>query len=247
MRRSSARFLTVGLVVLLLIGAAAFALSGRDHRVDVSPRANKPSLMLLTTLPLIFSEEFSLEGGGSKALTALETRYKVVPISTTDAAALQHGRMLLLAHPLAQPAESLVDLDRWVRDGGRVLLLADPRLDWPSNRPLGDKLRPPPSFADTGLLAHWGLKLQMPDDPGPVVLGGGHSPIIYPSPGRLASTNPDCELSRADIVAECVIGRGKIAVVADADFLNPDVAETNQGSAENQMGELLELLSELER
>ena len=57
-----------------------------------------------------------------------------------------------MAHPLAQPAEALVDLDRWVRDGGRVLLLADPQLEWPSERPLGDKLRPPPAFADTGLL-----------------------------------------------------------------------------------------------
>ena len=74
--------------------------------------------------------------------------------------------MLLMAHPLAQPAEALVDLDRWVRDGGRLLLLADPKLDWPSKRALGDTLRPPPAFADTGLLAHWGLRLDAPADGG---------------------------------------------------------------------------------
>ena len=45
---------------------------------------------------------------------------------------------MLLAHPMAQTADALVDLDRWVRGGGRVLLLADPRLEWPSERPLGD-------------------------------------------------------------------------------------------------------------
>jgi hypothetical protein len=167
MRRFPARVVLIG-VALLFAAVAAVALSGRD-RADVSPRpeGQRPPLMLLTTLPLVFPEEFSLQSGGSKALTALETRYRVVPIGTTDSATLRQGRLLLLAHPLAQPAEALVDLDRWVRDGGRVLLLADPRLEWPSKLPLGDKLRPPPAFADTGLLAHWGLQLGASGDPGP--------------------------------------------------------------------------------
>ena len=79
-----------------------------------------------------------------------------------------------MAQPRAQPAEDLVALDNWVRGGGRVLLLADPMLEWPSERPLGDPFRPPPTFADTGLLAHWGLKLDAPDEPGRRVgeLGG---------------------------------------------------------------------------
>ena len=62
----------------------------------------------------------------------------------------------------------LVELDQWVRGGGRLLLLADPMLEWPSERPLGDRLRPPPAFADTGLLAHWGLRLERPDSAEPV-------------------------------------------------------------------------------
>ena len=80
----------------------------------------------------------------------------MVPISVTDGAELAKGRLLLMAHPLAQTAENLVALDAWVRRGGRVLLLADPMLEWPSKRPLGDPLRPPPMFADTGLLAPLG-------------------------------------------------------------------------------------------
>ena len=102
----------------------------------------------------------------------------MVPIGTTDAASLKQGRLLLLAHPLAQPAEALVDLDRWVREGGGVLLLADPKLEWPSKRPLGDKLRPPPAFADTGLLEHWGLRLDAPDEAGPRQLQLGGRPIL---------------------------------------------------------------------
>jgi hypothetical protein len=169
MRRLPARVAILVAAMFLTVGVAAWALAVRENGPDISPRpeAERPALMLLTTLPLVFPEEFSLQGGGSKALTALETRYRVVPIATTDAKSLGQGRMLMLAHPLAQPAETLVDLDRWVRDGGRVLLLADPRLEWPSSRPLGDKLRPPPSFADTGLLAHWGLKLEPPAEAGP--------------------------------------------------------------------------------
>ena len=72
-----------------------------------------------------------------------------------------------MAQPQAQPAEALVELDAWVRRGGRVLLLADPALEWPSERPLGDLLRPPAAFADTGLLGHWGLTLTPPEARGP--------------------------------------------------------------------------------
>ena len=156
-------------------GGCARAGRGVQPRTP-APRApaERPTLLLLTSLPLVFGEQFSLEGGGSPALTALETRYRVVPISVTDAAELAKGRLLLMAHPLAQPAEDLVALDAWVRRGGRVLLLADPMLEWPSKRPLGDPLRPPPMFMDTGLLAHWGLRLDAPDERGPAAgkLGG---------------------------------------------------------------------------
>ena len=81
--------------------------------------------------------------------------------------------MLLAAQPRALPAEELVALDAWVRRGGRLLLLADPMLEWPSERPLGDRLRPPALFADTGLLQHWGLRLDAPDERGPRQSGAG--------------------------------------------------------------------------
>ena len=235
--------LILGLSALAIVGAGAFAIAGSHREESVQPRADRPELMLVTTLPILFPEEFTIQSGGSKALAALETRYTVVPIATTDAQSLSHARLLLMAHPLAQPAENLVDLDQWVRGGGRVLLLADPRLEWPSKLPLGDKLRPPPSFADTGLLAHWGLRLEAPDDLRPTILGGGQYPVVYPSAGRLVSTNPACDLSRATVIAECMIGKGKATVVADADFLNvEELGELKQ----NNLDELLELLAALE-
>ena len=123
-------------------------------------------LLLLTSLPLLFGEGFAVKDAGSPALKALETRYRVVPISVTDPAELAKGRLLLMAQPLAQPAEDLVALDQWVRGGGRMLLLADPALEWPSERALGDPLRPLPMFMDTGLLGHWGLRLDAPEQRG---------------------------------------------------------------------------------
>src|ERR1700754_2268880 len=109
------------------IAAAALAfvqISGRP----IGPRSEggKSTLLLLTSLPLLFGEDFSLEGGGSAALKRLQSLYRVVPISVTDRPELAKGRLLLMAQPQAQTAENLVTLDRWVRSGGRVLLLADP-------------------------------------------------------------------------------------------------------------------------
>jgi hypothetical protein len=237
------RILLVGLVGLLICGAAAFALMPRERASEPALRvtADKPALMILTTLPLVFPEEFTLQGAGSKALTALETRYRVVPIGATDAASLKQGRLLLLAHPLAQTADALVELDRWVRDGGRVLLLADPRLEWPSERPLGDKLRPPPAFADTGLLKHWGLTLDTPAESGPQERTLAGQQILTASSGRLAGT---CEIEAGGFAARCGIGKGQAVIVADADFLN---VEDLDGPTESNLDALLVELAALER
>src|ERR1044072_4988625 len=133
MRRKGTRLILGGFAALGLAGAAAFAIAHSDGGETLKPRAalERPALMLVTTLPIVFPEEFTLDAKGSKALAALETRYRVVPIGTTGARPLGQGKLLLLAHPLAQPAEDLVALDEWVRRGGRVLVLADPLLEWP--------------------------------------------------------------------------------------------------------------------
>ncbi len=186
------------------------ALAIRDEEPSIAARApeKRPTLALLTSLPLVFGEGFGLDGGGSAALTRLEQRYKVVPIGVADTQSLKGRHLLLMAHPRAQPAEALVELDRWVRDGGHVLLLADPMLSWESERPFGDPLRPPPAFADTGLLGHWAVELSE----------GEAGPVDSPSPGKLASQR--CEIADGGFVARCAIGRGRATIIADADFLN---------------------------
>src|SRR5439155_23802820 len=104
--------------------------------------------------------------------------------------------------------------DNWVHRGGRVLLLADPMLEWPSKRPLGDPLRPPPTFMDTGLLSHWGLRLDAPDKRGPALRHLGGFEILAVSPGRLAG---GCAISADELVSQGRMGKGQATIVADPD------------------------------
>jgi hypothetical protein len=216
-RRAGFRARAAAILAAGLIAVAGLAYVAEREQAPPPAAAAKPRLMLLTTLPLVFGERFGLEGGGSPALKALETRYTVNPVGVADSATLKQGQLLLMAHPLAQPAEALVDLDNWVRGGGRLLLLADPLLEWPSERPLGDTLRPPPAFADTGLLRHWGLRLDAPEQRGPGSRRLGGHEVLTNSPGALAG---GCPVSPDGLVARCRIGKGHATVVADADFLN---------------------------
>jgi hypothetical protein len=240
-RRAGFRARAAALLGAGLIAAAGLAYVVEREQAPPPAAAAKPKLMLLTTLPLVFGEQFGLEGGGSPALKALETRYTVNPVGVADSATLKQGQLLLMAHPLAQPAEALVDLDRWVRSGGRLLLLADPLLEWPSERPLGDTLRPPPAFADTGLLRHWGLRLDAPDERGPGSRRLGGYEVLTNSPGALAGR---CPVSPDRLVARCRIGKGEATIVADADFLN--VADLD-GPTDKNLAALLAELSALGR
>jgi hypothetical protein len=143
-----------------------------------------------------------------------------------------------MAHPPSQTAENLVELDQWVRGGGRVLLLADPMLEWPSKRPLGDPLRPSPMFTDTGLLQHWGLRLDAPEQRGPAQRNLGSYAVLTVSPGTLSG---DCEISADRLVAHCRVGKGRATIVADADLL--DTADLGSGASHNLDGVLGELAS----
>ena len=237
-RRGALLFLIAAIVVA--IAALVVSSAGRPKPLGPRAPAARPQLLLLSSLPLVFGEDFSLEQNGSPALKALETRYRVVPISVADPSELGKGKLLLMAQPRAQPPEDLVALDDWVRAGGRVLLLADPMLEWPSERPLGDPLRPAPMFADTGLLAHWGLRLDSPERRGPSTTMLGRFTVLAISPGQLFGR---CAISKDRIVADCRIGKGSAIVVADADFLGSD--GLGDSAADNLDG-LLEELDRLE-
>lgn len=240
MRSALGRVLVGGAIAIAAIAILVAPRGNQTRPLPPRPQGERPELLLLTSLPLVFGEDFSLRQNGSPALSALESRYRVEPISITDPSDLSKGSLLLMAHPIAQPAEDLVALDRWVRGGGRVLLLADPLLEWPSKRPLGDPLRPPPMFMDTGLLAHWGLRLDAPDEEGPRARRLGHYDVTTVSPGELSG---NCGISSDRLVAKCRIGKGRVTVVADADLLETDRLGPR---ASHNLDGVLEELADLE-
>jgi hypothetical protein len=235
-RRRALLFLLLAVIAAAALGLAAIR---RAAPLPARPSERRPPLLLLTSLPLVFGEDFSLHGG-STALKKLQTRYRVIPISAAAPSDLSKGRLLLMAQPPAQTAENLVTLDDWVRRGGRVLLLADPLLEWPSQRPLGDPLRPPPMFTDTGLLAHWGLTLDAPVQPAAASRRVGSFEVQTFSPGTLRGK---CAVGSDGFVARCPIGRGTATIVADADLLNVDQLGPK---AHHNLDALLEELATLE-
>jgi hypothetical protein len=229
------------------IAAAVAALLLLSCSEATTPKASgspKPELFLLTALPLVWSEDFGLDQPGSSALQRLEQDYRVTPIDLPSD--LPGAALLLAAQPRALPAEELVALDKWVRAGGRVLLLADPMLEWPSELPLGDKRRPPMAFADTGLLQRWGLRLDAPDQRGPIQSTIAGALVLTASPGTLERVAGDCELADAGLVSRCRVGEGQVIVIADADFLNLE-KDGVDGPTEGNLPALVSQLASLKR
>lgn len=245
MPRRAPRTLAILALLLVALGAAVLLLAKPPPALEPRPSAERPELKLLTPLPIVFAGGLALDAPPSPVLEALEGRYRVEPMSVTDAATLNDRKLLLMAQPRAQPAEMLVDLDSWVRGGGRVLLLADPALIWPSERALGDNLRPPLSFADTGLLKHWGLRLDAPDALGTQTRIIEGREIRTNSPGTLVATGGRCIVSGDGTIARCRVGDGLATVIADADFLNVDNIEG--ADRDSNLDLLLDELARLER
>lgn len=204
--------MTAGLAALLLLAACREAIPAKP------PDGPKPELFLLTPLPIVWSESFGLDQHGSPVLAALERDYRVTSVDLPGQ--VPEGSLLLAAQPRALPAEELVALDAWVRRGGRLLLLADPVLEWPSGLPVGDPRRAPVAFADTGLLKHWGLWLDAPEDRGPRQLSLSGQSVLVASPGILKRSGGSCEVDASGLSARCRLGKGRAAIIADADFLN---------------------------
>lgn len=228
------RQLAIGIAVLLL-------LSCRESSPARAPDETRPELFLLTPLPILWKESFSLDQPGSPALDALERHYRVTPVDLPSQ--VPDGGLLLAAQPRALPAEELVALDIWLRRGGRLLLLADPMLEWPSERPLGDPRRAPVAFPDTGLLRHWGLQLEAPNEGGPAWRRAGDLELDTVSPGTFVKVSGNCSVTPDGVAATCSLGRGTAVLIADADLLNADAVKQARHSVTNNLYALLVMLA----
>ena len=192
-----------------------------SSRPEPATPAIRPSLLLLSGLPLIWGEEGALGGKPAAFYTALDHFYRVQPIDAATPAALGTASLLLLAQPRPPGPAALVAIDGWIREGGRALILTDPALRWPSDLALGDPRRAPIEDGLGPLLLHWGLELEPPR--------GGKTLIVrdvdgrrlrMAAPGRFIARGGSCTVMNGGLMADCPIGRGRALMFADADLLH---------------------------
>ena len=191
----------------------------------------KPRLGLMTTLPLVWSEggveaDLAKDAVPHPVFTRLSVHYDITPIDDLEAWASRPKHMLLLAQPRAFAPNELVWIDNWVRQGGLVLILADPALQWGSLYPLGDKRRPLFTSMLSPLLNYWGVELVLPlEDEGPASMRKiGVFNIRTVTPGewlpKQSAAKNRCAIMAKGLLADCRIGKGRAILVADADFLD---------------------------
>ncbi len=180
---------------------------------------------LFTALPLMWGEGdpgdvLSGEARRSPLLDGLDVR----AIDAIGPGALGKD-VLIVAQPRALAPGELVDLDAWVRGGGRTLIFDDPLLLWPSRYALGDARRAPPVGLLDPLLAHWGVT-GTPADPAAVTRTIGGLTVAIAGTGQWRAP-PNC-ITVDPLVIDCMIGKGRAIIVADADVLDAARAQSMQ-------------------
>ncbi len=211
MRASSRRLAAAGLALCVVLGAMAAWGWARD-------KSEKSPLGLFTSLPIYWRESASvsetLDNGSQPhwVRTVLEENHRLLPLDTLDDKTLSGLNELVMAQPRPlAPAEN-VALDKWVHDGGHLLLFADPMLTEQTRFTLGDKRRPQDVVLLSPILHRWGLELLFDEDQSAdeqfVIFGSTRLPTRLA--GRLApaGSSPNCAIISRGLVANCRIGAG---------------------------------------
>lgn len=230
----------------LMLAMLALSACGEKAADAVQDPQSKPRLGLMSSLPILWSgnDAFSSLSGRAEAaphwaMGALGKGYRVDPLDALTPEALAQVDVLLLAQPrILTPAEN-VALDDWVRAGGQALVLADPKLVGDYDYPLGDPRRPMDSAMLSPILSRWGLELvhdpaaervrTVPLDEAEMVVadaGGFRLEIVEGS---------SCKLALGDLAAQCAVGKGRVALLADATLLEDPVGGAGSPAALNAL------------
>jgi hypothetical protein len=208
-------------------------------------------IALFTTLPILWAETGNVgelvqpAAAQHWARAELARRGQIVPLDllagTPPHAPLEQVRRLVIAQPRPLAPQENVALDRWVRGGGAVLLIADPALTEPSAFPLGDPRRPQVAALFSPILTRWGLELTFDEAQpfGPVVDEARGIAVPTNLSGRFAVRGQSpCRLWGNGLVAVCAIGKGRVVAVADAAVLERD---DPAGMRRKAMAQLLDI------
>ncbi|MGX7896758.1 Gldg family protein [Tsuneonella sp. HG222] len=206
------------------------ALAGSPSLAREAPP--RSALAVMGTIPLYWGESEGigdlLSGTAERhwARQSLERRFELRPLSYLDQAGLAQFDALLLVQPRALSGEENVALDAWVRNGGHLLLFADPMMTGHSKFAIGDRRRPQDVIMLSPILRHWGLELEFDEDQEGAASNeeaeGVQVPVVLPGRFRPSSSEASCAISPTRIMARCRIGQGVALILADAALLDAE-------------------------
>ncbi len=213
---------TVGLMTSLPIYWPLGADFASLARGDVDPPWQRAAIEQCATILLLdtLSEIAPLAPGGEE----------VDPLADLEHLAVIQPRGL-------SPADN-VSLDRWVREGGRLLLVLDPMLTGEYELPLGDPARPVDSALIPPVVKRWGLDMRFKihevfaDGIYDVPLAGSDLTVSHPGSLHIVNAGAGrCTILARDTVAQCAIGKGRVTLVADAALFEHREAAGAQGES----------------
>src|SRR3546814_17641063 len=89
-------------------------------------------------------------------------------------------------------------------------------MDWP----LGDRRRPPAVTLLAAMIEYWGVRMTPPSSGEQRhFLGDGRVLTIY-SAVVFENAGPDCRIVGRGLAARCMVGKGSVTIVADADLID---------------------------
>lgn len=219
----------VAVLVLTIALILLFSISKEE-----TSRANQPVVAYMSSIALATGEGDIAEvvGGQSTAdplYTRLAKNYNLQPIDDLRRLDAMAPDVLLLIQPRALGPQENVALDKWVRSGGRMVLLTDPMLNRESRFPKGDNRAPLYVGLASPLLNHWGVELTLPlDEAEPIVTRMVDDyKVDTATPGALvykgasAGKTAPCRIKADGFLAQCDFGAGRAVIFADADFIDP--------------------------
>lgn len=213
-----------------LAAALALALACQTAPALAQDDDGRPELALMGTVPIYWGEaadfEETLAGAVAPhwAREVLEQGFALVPVDYLSADALAGQDYLFLAQPRGLSAEENVALDSWIRDGGRLLLFADPMMTGHSRFAIGDRRRPQDVALLSPILARWGLALTFDEAQEEGLREADHFgdalPVNMRGAWEYSGATRDCNIPGDALLAHCRIGAGQALLVADAAMLD---------------------------
>lgn len=209
------------------------------HGGEGAARNKSKPLGLFTSLPILWNESADIAGLLAPdqqphwAKAELERHGSLVALDRLSGQSLAGLHQLIMAQPRALAPDENVALDQWLRDGGQLLLFADPALTEESAFGIGDKRRPQDMVMLSPILTRWGLALSFDDEQATgeqqaEVLG---TTIPLNLPGSFAlQPGSTCQILNDGRAARCVIGKGQMLAIADAALL-----ERGEGAGHAEM------------